>query len=219
MKNKKISKLIAILLIILLVLIITLISVNKIKKQYSVENLPEFTQKDLEIIKEDLENYRSDKIIPIGNGRMMGTYEGDNDTDDLYKKLYIFVNYLPELSKVAYKNSSEISEYYNSHKTTIKSNLGLSKEKNFMKFCEYIKETGYKGEKYEDSEIQYATYKYDDQYNSFDVTFKFENFDNDFRLKVHFANKSYTDPMVFYSLVKDQVLNESDIVVPENTVN
>ena len=40
-----------------------------------------------------------------------------------------------------------------------------------------------------------------------------------FRLKVHFANKSYTDPMVFYSLVKDQVLNESDIVVPENTVN
>ena len=216
MKNKKIKNLIVIMLIILLILIVVLISISK---RTSEEELPQWTQKDTEIVINDLENYRSDKVIPVGNGGMISNYNGDNDTNDLYRKLYILVNYLPELSEVAYKDSSQISEYYNSHKTTIKSNLGLSKEKHFAKFCEYIKETGYKGEKYEDSEIQYATYKYDDQYNTFDLTFKFENFDNDFRLKVHFANSSYTDPIVFYSLVKDQVLNESDIALPENTVN
>lgn len=218
MKKKSIKILIFVFLII--ILIISLFLLRRQKKPVLVTSTGiVYTQEDINIIQEEVKNYYVDKITPSGISKLYGNYNGENEINDLYRKLYILVNYLPELSEVASKDSAEISEYYNSHKTTIKSNLGLSKEKNFMKFCEYIKETGYKGEKYEDSEIQYATYKYDDQYNSFDVTFKFENFDNDFRLKVHFANKSYTDPMVFYSLVKDQVLNESDIVVPENTVN
>ena len=211
MKSKKIKTIIFTILIVVLILIAVIYAI-KTKNKRQVVN-------EQEIIRQDMEKYESDKIIPRGVGGFSGTYKGSNRGDDLYRKLYVLVNYLPELSEVAYKDSTEISNYYNSHKTTIKNNLGLSKEKHFAKFCEYLKETGYKGEKYEDSEIQYETYKYDDQYNSFDVTFQFENFDNDFRLKVHFANKSYTDPMVFYSLVKDQVLNESDIVLSENTVN
>ena len=218
MKKKTIKKLIFVFLIIILILTIILLLLTKQKKPVLVTNADDAITCGI-TIQEEVKKYYVDKITPSGISKLYGNYNGDNDLNDFYRKLYVLVNYLPEVSEVAYKDSTEISNYYNSHKTTIKNNLGLSKEKHFAKFCEYLKETGYRGEKYEESEIQYETYKYDDQYNTFDLTFKFENFDNNFRLKVHFANKSYTDPIVFYSLVKDPVLSENDIVLPENTVN
>ncbi len=156
------------------------------------------------MIEEQLESYLSDKITPKGIAKLYGNYKGDNDLNDMYRSIYSFVNYLPTLSKkVKYDNNNNIISYYESNKKEIRENTGISKQDDFIKLIEYLNKIGYHGEKFVSCEIDSSTFNTGKKYFSFELTFNFENIDNNFKLKLNFANYTSTQPMVYYSIIEE----------------
>lgn len=206
---KKSKKIIIIMLLIGIFLIgILLIAIN-FKENKIVDGM--YTQKDIELRNEEVENYLSDKVTPKGLSRLYGQYEGDNELNDLYRKLYLFVNYLPELSKkVINKDEDKINKYFEKNKDDIKDNLGIGKEEKFLEFIKYLEKIGYNGEKFIDCQIVSKDFKNVNNYFIFDVKFNFEEFDNDFTLKVHFSNYKAKEPIVFYSIITDDINGVSE---------
>ena len=128
-KNKKVKKIVLSVLIVLFVIlfIVLLILLNISTKNTKVNNA-RYTNEDIEIIKQDVNNYLSDKITPQGISRLYGKYKGSNELNDLYRCLYSFVNYLPNLIEV---NSNNTHAYYEQNKSSINKNLGITSEEDF----------------------------------------------------------------------------------------
>lgn len=203
MKRKNILKLISILIVICIIAIVSIVKIrNYIRETVIVDGMR--TQKDIDDIQKQVENYVSDKIVPKGLSRLYGTYKGDNDLNDIYRSIYSFVNYLPTISKkVKYDNEDAIISYYESNKNDIKEKIGISKQEDFLKLIEYLNKVGYHGEKFVSCEIDSSTFDEGRKYFSFELTFNFENFSNNFKLKLNFANYTSTKPMVYYSVVEE----------------
>lgn len=201
MKDKSILKIfIAIIIVICIIGIFKVI--NYIRQTKIVDGIR--TQKDIDMIEDQVENYLSDKITPKGISKLYGKYEGDNDLNDMYRSIYSFVNYLPILSKkVKYDNKDAIISYYESNINDIKENIGISKQEDFLNLIGYLNKVGYHGEKFVSCEIDSSTFREGRKYFSFELRFNFENLDNDFKLKLNFANYTTTQPMVYYSIVEE----------------
>ena len=199
-ENKKVKKMVLSVLIVLFVIlfIVLLILLNISTKNTKVNNA-RYTNEDIEIIKQDVNNYLSDKITPQGISRLYGKYKGSNELNDLYRCLYSFVNYLPNLIEV---NSNNTHAYYEQNKSSINKNLGITSEEEFVSLINYLKEIGYKKEKFSTCKIQSDTIEDIDNYFTFDLSFTFENFKNDFKVKVHFANNKNANPLVFYTVYR-----------------
>lgn len=200
--NKKVKKIILVVLIVALAIlgIIALIILN-IKDNGSTENTVRYTQEDIEIVKEEVTNYLSDKITPQGISRLYGKYKGDNDLNDLYRKLYLFINYLPSLAgNTKNYTADQLHAYYEQNKGAIKKNLGISSEEDFLSIVNYVRDTGYKNEKFSTCKIQTDTFEEIDDYFTFDLSITFERFENEFKVKVHFANVKNGNPLVFYTV-------------------
>lgn len=197
-KNKKVKKIVLVVLIILFAILamVALILLNLRNKDTETNNV-RYTEEDIEIIKEDVSNYLSDKITPQGISRLYGKYKGKNELSDLYRGIYLFVNYLPDLSAVS---SDEIHAYYEQNKSTISKNLGISSEEDFVLLFNYVKGTGYKNQKFSTCKIQNDTIEALEDYFTFDLYFTFEKFENEFKVKVHFANNKNAHPLVFYTV-------------------
>ncbi len=162
-------------------------------------------KKDAKLIESQIEDYLSDKITPKGIAKLYGKYDGENDLNDMYRSIYSFVNYLPILSKkVKYDNKDDIISYYESNKDDIRKNLGISNQEKFLDLIEYLNKVGYHGEKLVTCEIDTSTIKKRGKYFSFELKFNFENFANDFKLKLNFANYNSTKPMVYYSIIEEE---------------
>lgn len=213
MNRKKIRK---ILLILLAVLFVIFILLSLFKKKEELPTYGEYTQEDINIIQKEVEEYYSDKITPIGMSRLYGQYNGMNELNDLYRKLNLFVKYLPKVAKIS--SEEEAYKYYNSNTEDIKDNLGIMTLDEFITFTNYLNSVNYNGEKYISSIIEEDTYKYSRGYLTFDLSFSFENFDNEFKLKVHFANSSTVEPIVFYTIIDDKINDNKDKVIENNTV-
>ena len=201
MKNKSILKFVIVIIIVICLIAIFEVT-NYIKQTKIVDGVR--TQKDIEIIQNQVESYLSDKITPKSIAKLYGKYDGDNDLNDMYRSIYSFVNYLPTLSKkVKYDNKDAIISYYESNKDDIKKNLGISKQEEFLAFIEYLNKVGYHGEKFVSCEIDSSTINKGKKYFSFELTFDFENFTNDFKLKLNFANYTSKQPIVYYSIIEE----------------
>lgn len=203
MKNKnKFEHFNIIFLIILFILLVIFICFFiKTKKEILVDGL--HTQEDLDIMDDEINSYLSDKIVPVGMSTLYGRYKGKNDINDIYRSLYKFVNYLPILSKkVQSKEENEIKSYYEDNKDKIEENIGINNFDDFKKIILYLNSIEYNGEKYKDCEIDDLTFKNNNYYFSFNITFNFERFENKMKLKLNFAN-SKTLNNVFYSIIEE----------------
>lgn len=207
MKKKDIWKLLIIISIVILLLILVYFLIKIINYNKSVKIVDGIhTQEDIDIIEEEVKDYLSDKIAPKGLSKLYGKYDGENDFNDMYRNIYSFVNYLPKISKkIKYDNNESISSYYEENKNDIKNIIGITKLSDFEEFIEYLNKTNYNGEKFLECQIDNETFKNEKDYFSFDLIFTFDNFDNEFKLKLSFANKTITKPMVYYSVVKDKI--------------
>ncbi len=201
MKKRTIFILIILMLIILLALVCTKFIVENIRKNKVVDGI--HTQQDLDIMDEQIDSYLSDKITPSGMSKLYGNYKGENDLNDIYRSLYNFVNYLPKLSKkIEFNSADSINSYYEKNKEDIKSSLGISNYEEFAEFIEYLNEIGYQKKKFINCEIDSSTFKNESNYFSFDIKFNFEDFNNEFKLKLNFANYKSKTPRVYYSIIQ-----------------
>lgn len=200
-KNKKVKKVILILIAVLAILgIVAMIMLNRVKRSSEMSN-ERYTEEDVEIIQDEVTNYLSDKVTPQGMSRLYGKYKGDNELNDLYRKLYLFVNYLPTLSEDTKDFTDEqISKYYEENKSTIRSNLGASSAEELLSIIKYIRKTGYEKQAFSTCKILTDTFEEKDDYFTFDLTFSFDEFENEFKVKVHFANKITANSIVFYTV-------------------
>lgn len=197
MKKTKIRILIIIFICISLIGI--LFVMIKIQKKTLVDE--KYTVEDIGIINNELEKYLSDKIVPKGLSRLYGAYQGDNEFNDLYRKLYLLVDYLPELSKNALnKDERKINKYFEENKSDINNKLGIYSIENFMEFIKYLENINYNRNKFLDCQIISKNFKDVNGYFVFDLKFDFENLNNEFVLKVHFSNSKSKEPIVFYSM-------------------
>lgn len=202
MKKKKLLRILIFIIIIILLICIFKLK-NYIEKSKVVDGV--YTQKDLDIIDDEVKNYTSDKIIPRGMSKLYGNYKGDNDLNDIYRSIYIFVNYLPTLSKkVKFNDNDSIVSYYEKNKNKIENNIGITNSDDFIKFIGYLNKVGYNQEKFIDCQIDSSTFKTEKSYFSFNLIFNFENFENEVKLKLNFANYATTQPTVYYSIIEDE---------------
>ena len=148
--DKKLKKAIILLLIIGFILIGIILIIINIKQNTLVDD--RYTEKDVEIINQEIESYLSDKITPKGLSKLYGRYNGDNELNDLYRKLYLFVYNLPSLYNDVIKLDN-LNEYCEKNKANIKNNFGITNIENFEKIVTYIKNTGYSGQDFIDCQI------------------------------------------------------------------
>ena len=175
-----------------------------------------YTSEDLELINQSVDNYLSDKITPRGIAKLYGAYSGDNDINDMYRGIYRFVNYLPELSEnVKYDDLEKINEFYNENLNKIKENLGIVNQEDFVKFIEFLNKNNYHGEKFIDCQLDSKTFKNKNSYFTFEITFNFEKLDSDFRLLLHFSNNNHTQPEIYFSIIEENVENGTENIVEE----
>lgn len=194
---------------LLLVLMIKIINTNSEKNSL-------YTSEDLELINQSVDNYLSDKITPRGIAKLYGAYSGDNDINDMYRGIYRFVNYLPELSEnVKYDDLEKINEFYNENLNKIKENLGIVNQEDFVKFIEFLNKSNYHGEKFIDCQLDSKTFKNKNSYFTFEITFNFEKLDSDFRLLLHFSNNNHTQPEIYFSIIEENVENGTENIVEE----
>ena len=194
---------------LLLVLMIKIINTNSEKNSL-------YTSEDLELINQSVDNYLSDKITPRGIAKLYGAYSGDNDINDMYRGIYRFVNYLPELSEnVKYDDLEKINEFYNENLNKIKENLGIVNQEDFVKFIEFLNKNNYHGEKFIDCQLDSKTFKNKNSYFTFEITFNFEKLDSDFRLLLHFSNNNHTQPEIYFSIIEENVENGTENIVEE----
>lgn len=200
MKKKYICKL----LIIIGILVLGYCLVKLINYKYETKIVDGvYTQEDLDIIEDDVNNYLSDKVTPKGLSKLYGKYKGENDLNDMYRNIYSFVNYIPELSKkIKYYNNDTIVSFYEENENDIKNIMGITNKEDFELFVEYLSDIGYGGEKFLECQIDNDTFKNGENYFSFNLIFTFENFDNEFKLKLNFAQKKFTTPLIYYSIVE-----------------
>lgn len=195
--DKKLKKAIILLLIIGFILIGIILIIINIKQNTLVDD--RYTEKDVEIINQEIESYLSDKITPKGLSKLYGRYNGDNELNDLYRKLYLFVYNLPSLYNDVIKLDN-LNEYFEKNKANIKNNFGITNIENFEKIVTYIKNTGYSGQDFIDCQIIDDTFNEINNYFVFNLKFNFKDFNNEFVLRVNFANSKTETPMVFYSI-------------------
>lgn len=198
--DKKLKKAIILLLIIGFILIGIILIIINIKQNTLVDD--RYTEKDVEIINQEIESYLSDKITPKGLSKLYGRYNGDNELNDLYRKLYLFVYNLPSLYNDVIKLDN-LNEYFEKNKANIKNNFGITNIENFEKIVTYIKNTGYSGQDFIDCQIIDDTFNEINNYFVFNLKFNFKDFNNEFVLRVNFANPKTETPMVFYSILTE----------------
>ncbi len=198
--DKKLKKAIILLLIIGFILIGIILIIINIKQNTLVDD--RYTEKDVEIINQEIESYLSDKITPKGLSKLYGRYNGDNELNDLYRKLYLFVYNLPSLYNDVIKLDN-LNEYFEKNKANIKNNFGITNIENFEKIVTYIKNTGYSGQDFIDCQIIDDTFNEINNYFVFNLKFNFKDFNNEFVLRVNFANSKTETPMVFYSILTE----------------
>lgn len=191
---------------IIILIIICIISIVKIFRYINKNKIIDqsYTQQDLDLMNDQIKNYISDKITPKGISRLYGNYKGENDLNDIYRSIYSFVNYLPQLSKkIEYDNNDSIISYYEKNKKDISQNIGITKQEDFVKFINYLKNIGYHGEKFIDSEIDSSTFKSQKTYFSFHLKLNFEELNSDFVVKLNFANRTSVNPKIYYSIIEE----------------
>lgn len=198
--DKKLKKAIILLLIIGFILIGIILIIINIKQNTLVDD--RYTEKDVEIINQEIESYLSDKITPKGLSKLYGRYNGDNELNDLYRKLYLFIYNLPSLYNDVIKLDN-LNEYFEKNKANIKNNFGITNIENFEKIVTYIKNTGYSGQDFIDCQIIDDTFNEINNYFVFNLKFNFKDFNNEFVLRVNFANSKTETPMVFYSILTE----------------
>ncbi len=203
MRKKDILK--SIIVILVFILIGAMVILDYISKNKMVDEF--YTQEDLDIIDEGLENYMSDKITPKGLSKLYGAYDGDVDINEMYRGLYKFVNYLPTLSKkVKYENDDSIYKFYEKNSADIKENLGMVNEEEFYSFVKYLNKIEYKGQKFIDCKLDSTTFKNGNKYFSYNLTLNFEGLNNEFKINVNFANNLATRPILKYKILGNDII-------------
>ena len=161
-----------------------------------------YTKEDVKILQDGLADYMSDKVMPQGLSKLYGKYKGENELEDLYKKLKLFIGYLPNVGELAAKSkdNQDIISYYKSNDSEISKYMGITTQDEFVKFVNYLKDVGKKKKKYVSCKVQADTIEEVDDYLTFDLTITFENFDNEFKVKAHLANIPNANPLVYFSV-------------------
>lgn len=210
MNKKKIIEII--LLVLLLVCIICILVIKYVKTNTIVDD--KYSQEDLEIIDNEIENYLSDKITPKGMAKLYGKYEGNNDLNDMYRGLYKFVNYLPTLSKkINFDDDKEIMSFFEKNTVEIEEKLGITELEEFEKIVGFLTTIGYDGQEFVECRLDSTTMKKGNLYFSSEITFEFKDLEA-FKLKLNFANHAASKPMIYFTIIEQ---NKSEKII-ENKV-
>lgn len=122
---KKIRIFIIILLIINIVVTILLLSINN-----DGDNNNEY---------EETQRYYSERVIPRNSYELLLNYKGDVDKDEIYKKLNLFIKYIPELYKdVNNFSEGDLKSYYKEQKNIIVENTGIDDSDEFVELVNCI---------------------------------------------------------------------------------
>lgn len=197
MKKKPLMILMAIILTILIVLIVVL---NNLLEKRQIE---EEKQTDIETRKEAINEYCEDKVLPRGISTLYGKYKGQNSKNDLYRNFNDLVQYLPDLySDIKEMDVAKLSSYYEEEYSNIEKYLGIEEEEDFERFAKYIQTMELENVTFNSAEIDDTTYENTEEYLSFDLELVYNGIENIVKVRVSFANKTITKPMVVYDVVQ-----------------
>lgn len=198
---KKRGIIIIFLIIALLALVICLSIIKNAKHERVAEGKVGYTDEDIKLIHEGIQEFYEDKITPIGLSTLYGKYKGNNDFRELYKSFYVFVNYLPAIveQKMYDMDEAGIASYYESNKDAITYNLGIKSSQEFVGFVRYLKDKGYNGQEFKTCEVMSTEKRTEEGYYIFDVGFNFNGIENPIVFTISFSNAKSTIPMVIYT--------------------
>lgn len=197
MKKKKIIlRLLAILAILAILLIICLTVLNNYKtpeEKYTTERVDGIhTQQDIDMIKETVDNYVQDKVVPTGISRLYGKYKGKNELSDLYRGIKRVTDYILIIQEnLSGKSELDIKNYYTTNKNEVEKNMGIDNEKDFIEFVKYI-------EKFDSlqtltsASIVTDTITSDEEFLMFDLNIYYEP-EQEVQLKCYFKNSKDED--------------------------
>lgn len=189
--NKKKKIILVILIILGISLVICLTVLNQYKnsaEKYDTETVDGiYTQKDIDIIQESVDNYVSDKVVPTGISKLYGQYQGNNDLSELYRGIKKVSDYIPLISeKLAGKSDTDIKKYYDTNKEEIIQNTGIIDSEDFVNFAKYILEFN-SLKTLNSSAIITDTISTDDNFLMFDLKLVYED-NQEVIVKTYFKN-------------------------------
>lgn len=189
--NKKKKIILVILIILGISLVICLTVLNQYKnseEKYDTETVDGiYTQKDIDIIQESVDNYVSDKVVPTGISKLYGQYQGNNDLSDLYRGIKKVSDYIPLISeKLNGKSDTDIKKYYDTNKKEIIQNTGIIDSEDFVNFAKYILEFN-SLKTLNSSAIITDTISTDDNFLMFDLKLVYED-NQEVIVKTYFKN-------------------------------
>lgn len=189
--NKKKKIILVILIILGISLVICLTVLNQYKnsaEKYDTETVDGiYTQKDIDIIQESVDNYVSDKVVPTGISKLYGQYQGNNDLSELYRGIKKVSDYIPLISeKLAGKSDTDIKKYYDTNKEEIIQNTGIIDSEYFVNFAKYILEFN-SLKTLNSSAIITDTISTDDNFLMFDLKLVYED-NQEVIVKTYFKN-------------------------------
>lgn len=198
-KKYKILRKIIIIFINILILLYTFLNiVNYRKQKYEEEN--RFVSRD-----EIQEEYMSDKYFPSGCYAFSKKYEGKINADELYKNIYIFVNYISEIYPTIQKeDESYFKSYFDENSKKIETITGINEYNEFIKMIEYLKGEKQSGEigKYQTSSFDTKTIETKNRWIEVNLNIKYSNLDSMLKFKVIFMNEQKDgEPIVKYSVI------------------
>lgn len=118
--------------IIIIILLILNIAVTVLLMMLS--NSPENTNKY-----EEAQEYLDERIIPRNLYELLSKCTGNVDKEEIYKKLNMFVIYIPELQKdVKDFSENELKVYFKNNSNIIIEKTGIDNFEEFLKLKKYI---------------------------------------------------------------------------------
>ena len=197
MKVKKVVILIVLTCICILLFVLTKkYLMHRPRKGYVEGN---YTEADVEIIQNDFNKFFEDKITPRNLATLYSTYKGEAEITDLYKSLFEFENYLPELTQSLKNSNNEIiAEYYRNNQNKVLKKTGISNETSFIEFVDYIKKYDFTELTFEYCEIDTTSYKDQLGYLEMTIGFKYSEMDDMINFDVKFLKRKDINSMVIY---------------------
>ena len=198
--DNKIFKRIFIIFIILVVVLIGLVIAMKVYQDRRLQGKVEYSQEDLNIIDNQVNNYLKNKIVPAGMSTMYGKYKGDNELSDLYKSMYNFVHYIPTIyeNDVYDMNDKDLEKFFNDEKEDIIDNIGAETVEEFKAVVDHLNECNYNGEEYVSCEVMPKEIVSQGGFFIVNIGFTFKDIQEPIVFTIHFANVGGAHPIAHY---------------------
>ena len=142
------------------------------------------------------------KIFAENRYKLEKKYNGKNDCDLIYTKLYVLIKYMPEIYNKVPNNENELETYYNNNKSGLNAKLSINNYDDFLKDVDNMRKI-YSNEKsyYKNVKFIIDTYEEYDKYITCNFEIEFNN-NQVLEYQLRFAKEANADYTVLFIPLK-----------------